>query len=90
MPKQYITFRIEGDRRHSDVPYWSGRGGITPPAFLGASTGTPNGFPTEYACNDGTPSLTNGPGACVNDGGVWYPDLRKNEFFIDLDIMVKF
>jgi hypothetical protein len=90
MPKQYITFRIEGDRRHSNVAYWSGRGGITPPAFLGASTGTPNGFPTEYACNDGTPSLTNGSGACVNDGGVWYPDLRKNEFFIDLDIMVKF
>jgi hypothetical protein len=29
-------------------------------------------------------------GACSADGGVWYPDLRKTENFIDIDIMVKF
>jgi hypothetical protein len=31
MPSQYITFRAEESYRYSDVPYWSGRGGITPP-----------------------------------------------------------
>ncbi len=31
MPKQWITFRLEGDYRHASVPYWSGSGGVTPP-----------------------------------------------------------
>ena len=31
MPSQWLTFRTEMGYRHSDVPYWSGRGGITPP-----------------------------------------------------------
>lgn len=82
MPKQYITFRWEFDHRHASVPYWSGSGGITPPP------GTINGFPSEYACNDGTPSATSA--GCNADGGVWYPDLRRTENFIDMDIMVKF
>ncbi len=91
MPKQYITFRIEPDFRHADIPYWTGRGGITPPAALGASVLTPNGFPSQYACNDGTPAGMNlVAGSCANDGGVWYPSLVKNEFLIDFDIMVKF
>ena len=30
MPKQYITFRWEFDHRAANVPYFSGRGGITP------------------------------------------------------------
>ena len=30
MPKQYITFRWEYGYRHANVPYFSGRGGITP------------------------------------------------------------
>ncbi|HLH29807.1 MAG TPA: outer membrane beta-barrel protein, partial [Terriglobia bacterium] len=30
MPKEHITWWLEGVYRHSDVPYWSGRGGITP------------------------------------------------------------
>ena len=30
MPKQYITFRAEYGYRHANVPYWTGRGGITP------------------------------------------------------------
>jgi hypothetical protein len=50
--------------------------------------GTNNGFPTQYACFDGTPSATiNG---CGKDGGTWFPDLRRDESFIDLDLMVKF
>ena len=62
MPKQYITFRIEPDFRHADIPYWSGRGGITPPAALGASVLTPNGFPSQYACIDGTARSASPPG----------------------------
>jgi len=38
MPSQYITFRWEFDHRASNVPYFSGRGGITPP---GGNTGAP-------------------------------------------------
>ncbi len=38
MPKDEITFRWEGGYRHTNVPYWSGPGGVTPP---GGNTGTP-------------------------------------------------
>ena len=81
MPKEYITFRWEATHRHASVPYWSGAGGITPP-------GGNNGFPSEYACMNGSPSLT--VAGCAANGGVWYPDLRKNETLIDMDILVKF
>jgi hypothetical protein len=81
MPKEYITFRWEVTHRHANVPYWSGAGGITPP-------GGNNGFPSEYACMNGSPSLT--VAGCAGNGGVWYPDLRKNETLIDMDILVKF
>jgi hypothetical protein len=36
MPSQYITFRWEFDHRAASVPYFSGKGGITPP---GGNTG---------------------------------------------------
>ncbi|HEY4051822.1 MAG TPA: outer membrane beta-barrel protein [Acidobacteriaceae bacterium] len=89
MPKQWITFRTEYDYRHASVPYWSGHGGVTPPAFLGAPVGTNNGFPTQYACFDGSPSPTiNGCGPST--GGTWFPDLRRDEQLIDADILVKF
>ena len=38
MPSQYITFRFEYDHRGSNVPYFSGPGGITP---SGGNTGAP-------------------------------------------------
>jgi hypothetical protein len=38
MPSQYITFRFEYDHRQSNVPYFSGPGGVTPP---GGNTGAP-------------------------------------------------
>ena len=37
---------------------------------------------------DGTPSATTT--GCGNDGGLWTPDLKKNEWLIDIDLMVKF
>lgn len=46
MPSQYITFRAEESYRYSDVPYWTGRGGITPP-------GGNNGNPADYQCAAG-------------------------------------
>ena len=89
MPKQWFTWRFEYDYRHASVPYWTGHGGITPPAFLGAPYGSNNGFPGEYACMDGTPSATiNGCGG--PHGGTWFPDLRRDEHFIDIDLLVKF
>ncbi len=96
MPKQYVTFRWEYDYRHASVPYWSGRGGITPP---GGNTG----FPTQYVCSNGVTSgqTTLGPAesSCNAIEGItgpptasslWFPDLRRDESFIDIDIMVKF
>lgn len=86
MPKQWITFRFEGDYRHANVPYWSGAGGVTPPP------GTNNNSPTQYACMDGTASgaTTLTSTTCANDGGVWHPDLRRDEILFDVDLMVKF
>jgi hypothetical protein len=48
MPSQFITFRLEEGYRYSDTPYWTGRGGITPP-------GGNNGAPNQYACASGAP-----------------------------------
>ncbi len=86
MPRQWLTFRFEGDFRHANVPYWSGAGGVTPPP------GTNNGFPTQYACMDGSASgsLTLTKGLCSGNGGVWFPDLRRQEILFDIDLMIKF
>jgi hypothetical protein len=94
MPSQYITFRWEYDYRHASVPYWTGRGGITPPG-LGGVPSTNNGFPEYFACNDGNSSMQTSLGlatsACGAQGStVWFPDLRRDENFIDMDILVKF
>ena len=41
MPSQYITFRWEYNHRATNVPYWSGSGGITPD---GGNIGPPGSF----------------------------------------------
>jgi hypothetical protein len=94
MPRQWITFRWEYDYRHAGVPYWTGHGGITPPGSGGVPY-TNNGYPQFYACNDGNSSMQLSLGAaqttCSGQGSsVWFPDLRRDESFIDLDILVKF
>ena len=88
MPKQYITFRWEYDYRHASVPYWTGRGGITPP-------GGNNGSPQFFACSNGSSSgqTSLGPAETACGGGassVFFPDLRRDENFIDMSILVKF
>jgi hypothetical protein len=98
MPSQYITFRVESGYRFSDVPYWTGHGGITPP-------GGENGKASQYACANGTPSgygygsLALAEAACIaggnSNGGtgvnaVWWPDLRTNQSATTFAIMVRF
>ncbi|HEY1874735.1 MAG TPA: TonB-dependent receptor [Steroidobacteraceae bacterium] len=80
MPKDWITWWTEVTYRHSDVPYWSGPGGVTPP--LGNT-----GSPASLVCNNG--SVFSGD-ACANEGGVWYPDLRTREVIWGAGVMVKF
>jgi len=88
MPKQYITFRAEYDYRHANVPYWTGKGGITPP---GGNNGAPQFFACSSGASSGQTSLALAEQACGGGvGSVWFPDLRKNESFIDLSILVKF
>jgi hypothetical protein len=82
MPRQWLTLRFEGDFRHANVPYWSGAGGITPPP------GSNNGYPSQYACMNGAPSLT--VAGCSTNGGLWSPDLRRREFLLDIDLLIKF
>ena len=96
MPKQYITFRTEYGYRYANVPYWSGRGGITPPGgntaplsvFGGA--GGPGGLVPGTTFVPG-PFLSATPGfTCVAGATGWCPDLRKDEPSLRLAIMVKF
>ena len=47
MPKDWITWWTEATFRHSNVPYWTGSGGITPP--LGNT-----GSPSALTCNNGS------------------------------------
>jgi hypothetical protein len=94
MPRQWVTFRWEYDYRHASVPYWSGKGGVTPPGSGGVPY-TNNGYPQFFACNDGNSSMQEALGAaqtaCAGQGSsVWFPDLRRDEQLIDIDIMVKF
>jgi Putative beta-barrel porin-2, OmpL-like. bbp2/Carboxypeptidase regulatory-like domain len=87
MPRQYITWWAEIGYRHSDIPYFAGRHGVTPP-------GGNNGLPQYYTCNSGASALTADLGgatsACSNSGGVWFPDLRRSEAKASLGVMVKF
>jgi hypothetical protein len=84
MPKQYITFLWEYGYRHASVPYFTGKGGITPP-------GGNNGSPGQYVCMDNTAAGTSlTPTTCANNGGLWSPDLRKDEPSLRMAIMVKF
>jgi hypothetical protein len=88
MPRQYITWWAEVGYRHSDVPYFAGRGGVTPP-------GGNNGAPQYYTCSSGATSGTNSLAAAESACGggsssVWFPDLRRSEAKASIGVMVKF
>ena len=91
MPSQFITMRLESGYRYSDTPYWTGRGGITPP-------GGNNGNPAHYQCSGGGDSgygygsLSLAEGACGGSttSAIWWPDLRTNQTVVTGAIMVRF
>jgi hypothetical protein len=88
MPKEYITWWAEVGYRHSDIPYFAGRGGVTPP-------GGDNGLPQYYTCASGatagTANLVAAEAACGGGASsLWYPDLRRSETKTSVGVMVKF
>ena len=88
MPSQFFTFRTEFGYRHTNVPYWSGRGGITPP-------GGNNSSPADFVCATGASSgqtiLAAAETACGGGrSSVWFPDLREGQALLSFSIMVKF
>ncbi len=93
MPKQYITFRTEFGYRHANVPYWTGRGGITPGVNGNPST-IPNPGAGSVVGNTyfvPGPFLSATPGfTCVAATTGWCPDLRRDEPSMRYAIMVKF
>ena len=80
MPNPWLTWWTELTYRHSNVPYWSGPGGVTPP-------GGNDGSPASFVCNDGA---VMGADRCAAEGGVWFPDLRTSETIWGTGLMVKF
>jgi hypothetical protein len=87
MPKQYITWWGEVGYRHSDVPYWTGRGGITPP---GGNTGSPSQYVCASGGSAGTNNLATAYVNCGGPGSVWFPDLRRGQATVSVGVMVKF
>jgi hypothetical protein len=93
MPAQFITFRLEEAYRYSDVPYWTGRGGITPP-------GGNNNNPADYVCANsnvdsgfGYGNLAAAESSCGTPGSttaIWWPDLRTNQTTSMIAILVRF
>jgi hypothetical protein len=86
MPSQFVTFRTEWGYRHTNVPYWSGRGGITPPA---GNNGAPGYFVCNTGASAGTADLSAAYAACGGPGSVWFPDLRKGQALWSFSVMVK-
>ena len=87
MPRQYLTWWAEVGYRHSDVPYFAGRGGVTPP---GGNNGAPQYFTCSSGATSGTANLAAAQTACGGAGSVWFPDLRRDEAKASVGVMVKF
>jgi hypothetical protein len=88
MPRQYITWWAEVGYRHSDVPYFAGRGGVTPP---GGNNGAPQYYTCATGATSGTASLSGAEAACGGGlSSVWFPDLRRSEAKTSIGVMVKF
>jgi hypothetical protein len=88
MPRQYITWWAEVGYRHSDVPYFAGRGGVTPP---GGNNGDPQFYTCMSGATSGTANLTAAQSACGGGlNSVWFPDLRRSEAKASVGVMVKF
>jgi hypothetical protein len=91
MPRQYITWWGEVGYRHADIPYFAGRGGVTPPGFpLGGTNGSPGQFACMSGAASGASDLPTATANCASSGGVWFPDLRRSETKVSVGVMVKF
>jgi hypothetical protein len=88
MPSQWVTWHVEFTQRGTNVPTFAGPGGMTPP-------GGNNGSPQFYACSNGATSgqsvysLAQSSCASGGNGGVWEPDLVKQERRWIFALMVK-
>lgn len=88
MPRQYITWWAEVGYRHSDVPYFAGRGGVTPP---GGNNGSPQYYTCSSGATSGTAVLAAAETACGGGlSSVWFPDLRRSEAKVSIGVLVKF
>jgi len=88
MPREYITWWAEAGYRHSDIPYFTGRGGITPP---GGNNGSPQYYTCMSGATAGTSDLPTAEFVCGGGlGSVWFPDLRKTQSVVSMGVMVKF
>jgi BMFP domain-containing protein YqiC len=65
MPSQFATFRFETGYRYANVPYWTGRQGITPP---GANYSLPTTNPSHFICSNGADSGVGAGGISDNSG----------------------
>ena len=87
LPKEWLTWWSELGFRHSNVPYFAGQGGVTPP-------GGNNGSPADYTCTSGasagTANLAKAYAACGGPANIWYPDLRTREAMLSFGVLVKF
>ncbi|HVZ23060.1 MAG TPA: outer membrane beta-barrel protein [Vicinamibacterales bacterium] len=86
-PRDFLTFWWEAGYRHSDVPYFTGRGGITPP---GGNNGSPQYYTCMSGATAGTADIVAAQAACGGSGSVWFPDLRKTQTVVSMGLMVKF
>jgi hypothetical protein len=87
MPKEYLTWWLETGYRHSDIPYFAGRGGVTPP---GGNNGSPQYYTCMTGATAGTADLAAAQVACGGAGNVWFPDLRRSEVKLSAGVLVRF
>jgi len=67
MPSQFTTFRFETGYRYANVPYFTGRQGLTPP---GSNASIPNTNPADFICSNGTSSGITAGGATDPSGKI--------------------
>jgi hypothetical protein len=90
MPSQWVTWHVEFTQRGAQQPLFAGPGGMTPP-------GGNNGAPQNYACSNGANSgfgfgaLSQAQASCAagGNGGIWEPNLVKQERRWIFSLMVK-
>ncbi len=73
MPSQFTTFRFETGYRYANVPYWTGRQGITPP---GANYTNDLTNPAHFICSNGADSGVGAGGIIANNTGNYLQDLN--------------